>query len=66
MLCLKPPAHQEVFLNYSYTKFVFNFQFEQSLIKYGFLKIIIIIIIIIIMIIIIIIIIIMIIVILLF
>ena len=63
MLCLKPPAHQEVFLNYSYTKFVFNFQFEQSLIKYGFLKIIIIIII---MIIIIIIIIIMIIVILLF
>ena len=63
MFCLKPPAHQEVFLNYSYTKFVFNFQFEQSLIKYGFLKIIIIIII---MIIIIIIIIIMIIVILLF
>ena len=45
MLCLKPPAHQEVSLNYSYTKFVFNFQFEKSLIKYGFLKIIIIIII---------------------
>ena len=34
MLCWKPPDHQEVFLNYSYTKFVFNFQFEKSLIKY--------------------------------
>ena len=27
---------EEVFFNYSYTKFVFNFQFEQSLIKYVF------------------------------
>ena len=34
LLCWKPPDHQEVFLNYSYTKFVFNFQFEKSLIKY--------------------------------
>ena len=30
----KPPDHQEVFFNYSYTKFVFSFQFEKSLIKY--------------------------------
>ena len=37
MLCWKPPDHQEVFFNYSYTKFVFNFQFEKSLIKYSFL-----------------------------
>ena len=29
--------HQGVFINYSYTKFVFNFQFEKSLIKYVFL-----------------------------
>ena len=36
MLCWKPPDHQEVFFNYSYTKFVFNFQFEKSLIKYVF------------------------------
>ena len=51
MLCWKPPDHQEVFFNYSYTKFVFNFQFEKSLIKYVFkLKKIIIIIIIIVII----------------
>ena len=25
---LKPPDHQEVIFNYSFTKFVFNFQFE--------------------------------------
>ena len=36
LLCGKPPDHQEVFFNYSYTKFVFNFQFEKSLIKYVF------------------------------
>ena len=29
--------HQEVFFSYSYTKFVFNFHFEKSLIKYVFL-----------------------------
>ena len=33
---LKPPNHQEVFFHYSYTKFVFNFQLEKSLIKYVF------------------------------
>ena len=37
LLCWKPPDHQEVFFNYSYTKFVFKFQFEKSLIKYVFL-----------------------------
>ena len=36
LLCCKPPDHQEVFFNYSYSKFVFNFQFEKSLIKYVF------------------------------
>ena len=34
LLCRKPTDHQEVFFNYSYTKFVFSFQFEKSLIKY--------------------------------
>ena len=34
MFCWKPPDHKEVFFIYSYTKFVFNFQFEKSLIKY--------------------------------
>ena len=29
---------RSLFLNYSYTKFVFNFQFEKSLIKYVFLN----------------------------
>ena len=41
MLCWKPPDHQEVFFYYSYSKFVFNFQFERSLIKFFFLIIII-------------------------
>ena len=53
LLCWKPPDHQEVFFNYSYTKFVLNFQFEKSLlIKYYYFqkKIIIIIIIIIVII----------------
>ena len=36
LLCWKPPDHQEVLFHYSYTKFVFNFQFEKSLIKYVF------------------------------
>ena len=36
MLCWKPPDHQEVFFYYSYSKFVFNFQFERSLIKFFF------------------------------
>ena len=31
MFCWKPPDHKEVFFIYSYTKFVFNFQFEKSL-----------------------------------
>ena len=34
LLRWKPPDQQEVFFNYSYTNFVFNFQFEKSLIKY--------------------------------
>ena len=37
LLCWKAPDRQEVFFNYSYTKFVFNFQFEKSLIKHVFL-----------------------------
>ena len=41
MLCWKPPDHQEVFFYYSYSKFVFNFQFERSLMKFFFLIIII-------------------------
>ena len=36
MLFWKPPDRQEVFFNYSFTKFVFNFQFKKSLIKYVF------------------------------
>ena len=42
MLCWKPPDQQEVFFYYSYSKFVFNFQFERSLIKVFFFLIIII------------------------
>ena len=38
LLCRKPPDHQEVFFNYSYTKFVFNFKFEKSLKSMFFVK----------------------------
>ena len=33
---LKTTDHQEIFFNYSYIKFAFNFQFEKSLIEYIF------------------------------
>ena len=32
VLCRKPPDHQEVIFNHSYTEFVSNFQFRKSLI----------------------------------